>query len=69
MECVCCGEGGGRGWVVAARWKAGGEAVLSVPVWSRADECVASASVKRRARAAGHRGEHFTCYGVIVCGP
>ena len=39
--------------VAAARWKAGGKAVLGVPVGPRGGECVVSASVNRSARARG----------------
>jgi len=53
------------GGAAAARSRAGGETVLGVPVGPRADECVVSASVQRRARASGRVAGIFTCYGVF----
>ena len=54
------------GGAAAALWEAGGEAVLGVPVGPRAGECVASASVERRARASGRVAGIFTCH-VFFC--
>ena len=52
VRSVCAVVGAAR--AAAVRRKAGGEAVLGVPVGPRADGCVVSASVNRRARAAGN---------------
>ena len=60
-ECAVVRAGG----AAAARWKAGGGAVPGVPVGPRADGCVVSASVRRRARASERVAGIFTCYGVI----
>ena len=51
MSAVCAAVSAAG--VAAVRWKAGGEAVLGVPVGPRADGCVVSASVNRSARARG----------------